>query len=85
VAVFCDGDFWHGRDWVKRRRKLKKGSNSSYWIAKLKANMARDKRHGACLQKLGWTVIRLWEKDILADPNRAAAVVAAELRRSLPK
>lgn len=79
IVVFCDGDFWHGRNWPQRRLKLLKGANSSYWIAKIRSNIERDKRHDASLQKLGWTVVRLWEKDILADVQSAATVVASKL------
>jgi DNA mismatch endonuclease (patch repair protein) len=79
VVVFCDGDFWHGRDWSQRRRKLIKGANSAYWIAKIKANRERDKRHEKELRKLGWTVVRLWEKDILSDLQAAASVVVRKL------
>jgi DNA mismatch endonuclease (patch repair protein) len=32
LAVFCDGDFWHGRNWPERKRKLSRGSNSEYWV-----------------------------------------------------
>ena len=81
VAVFCDGDFWHGRDWVQRRRKLKKGANSTYWVAKIKANIERDKHHDERLRKLGWVVVRLWEKEILADAQRAASIVVEKLVR----
>ena len=34
VAVFCDGDFWHGRRWAVRKKKLARGSNAAYRIAK---------------------------------------------------
>jgi len=60
---------------------LESGANSSYWIAKIGANIARDKMHNKQLRQLGWTVIRLWETDILADPERVAAVVAKEISR----
>jgi DNA mismatch endonuclease (patch repair protein) len=79
IVVFCDGDFWHGRNWIQRRRKLVNGANSSYWIAKIRSNIERDKRHDASLRKLGWTVVRLWEKDILADVHGAASFVARKL------
>src|SRR5688500_16038130 len=39
IVVFCDGDFWHGRNWAQRRRKLINGANSSYWIAKIRSNI----------------------------------------------
>src|SRR5438046_435492 len=41
VAIFCDGDFWHGRHWRRLSRKLEAGTNSSYWVRKIRANMLR--------------------------------------------
>jgi DNA mismatch endonuclease (patch repair protein) len=72
VAVFCDGDFWHGRDWNSRSQRLRQGSNAKYWIAKIEGNMRRDRAVNLALAKLGWSVIRLWEGDIRANPNRCA-------------
>jgi DNA mismatch endonuclease, patch repair protein len=83
IVVFCDGDFWHGRNWSQRRRKLSKGANSSYWIAKIKANRERDKRNNVKLRQLGWTVVRLWEKDILANSERSVAAVASLLQKTI--
>ncbi len=67
VAVFCDGDFWHGRDWSSLKAKLDEGSNASYWTAKIAANIERDQRNTALLEKQEWLVIRLWETDIKRD------------------
>lgn len=64
VVVFCDGDFWHGRDWPSRRRKLARGANSEYWLAKIASNMQRDVRVTASLRADGWTVVRVWERDV---------------------
>jgi len=75
VAVFCDGDFWHGRDWARRRAMLLRGSNSKYWVAKILANRKRDRINTHALSRLGWTVVRLWETDITAYPDAAAQVV----------
>ncbi|HEX8619035.1 MAG TPA: very short patch repair endonuclease [Thermoanaerobaculia bacterium] len=72
VVVFCDGDFWHGRDWRTRREKLARGTNAPYWTAKIAANVARDRRNTRLLRAAGWRVIRLWETTILRDPLRAA-------------
>ena len=47
LAVFCDGDFWHGRKWNLRKEKLARGSNAEYWVAKIEANIARDRHHRA--------------------------------------
>ena len=76
VIVFCDGDFWHGRDWERRKRKLRKGSNGSYWVQKIQANIDRDQQQNRYLRKLGWKVIRIWERDILTDTSRMAQKIA---------
>jgi DNA mismatch endonuclease, patch repair protein len=81
LAVFVDGDYWHGRDWDLRRAKLMKGANASYWIAKIEANMARDLRKRRDLNRLGWRVVRIWETDILRNPEEAVSKVERLLRR----
>jgi DNA mismatch endonuclease (patch repair protein) len=68
LIVFCDGDFWHGKDWDSRRRKLAQGANASYWIGKIEANRVRDRLQTARLEASGWTVLRVWESTIHATP-----------------
>lgn len=68
VAVFCDGDFWHGREWEIRRVKLERGWNADYWLTKIERNIERDKRNTELLEQAGWCVMRLWETDIKRDP-----------------
>lgn len=80
VAVFCDGDFWHGRHWQARRAKLAAGRNSEYWIAKIEANMLRDGEQEALLFHMGWLVFRLWESDIKWNPREAALSVAEAVK-----
>jgi len=75
VVVFCDGDFWHGRDWRRLRRKLRRGRNAAYWSAKIARNMQRDRAQQKLLERQGWRVVRLWETDIKRDPERAAMQV----------
>jgi DNA mismatch endonuclease (patch repair protein) len=72
VVVFCDGDFWHGRRRRERLDKLARGANAPYWTAKIAANAARDRRTTRVLRAAGWTVVRLWETDVLRDVRRAA-------------
>jgi DNA mismatch endonuclease (patch repair protein) len=69
VAIFVDGDFWHGRDWLARARKIARGSNARYWLAKIRANIERDRRHDAQLRAMGWTVVRAWELDLSRSPS----------------
>ncbi len=85
VAIFVDGDFWHGRDWRSRRRKLAAGSNSAYWLGKIGSNRARDLRVTQQLRSEGWTVIRVWETDATRDPDGEAKKVLLMLRRTSPK
>ena len=79
VAVFIDGDYWHGR--VLRERGAEaleqrmKTSNRAYWIAKFTKRVERDDYVTATLEDDGWTVVRLWESDVRKDVNRAAEVV----------
>ena len=76
VAVFVDGDFWHGRDWNERLTKLQRGANASYWVAKISANIERDRRQTAELGAAGWRVLRVWETDVLKDPDVHANRIA---------
>jgi DNA mismatch endonuclease (patch repair protein) len=63
IAVFVDGEFWHGENWEERKKKLK--NNRAYWIEKIEENMARDKRVDAQLREMGWIAIHFWEKQVL--------------------
>lgn len=56
VAVFVDGDFWHGWRLPEWEHKL-----SKFWRDKLYANRARDRRNCRRLRSHGWYVIRIWE------------------------
>ena len=79
VAVFCDGDFWHGKDWTSRRRKLARGTNAEYWLAKIQRNIDRDRENTRQLKEMGWTVLRFWESQIRADPSGVARAVLEAL------
>lgn len=65
IAVFVDGEFWHGYRWKEKKRKIK--ANRAYWIPKIERNIARDKQANRKLRKEGWLVLRFWEKDIKKD------------------
>jgi DNA mismatch endonuclease (patch repair protein) len=62
IAVFCDGELWHGKDWETRKETIK--TNRDYWIPKIERNMARDIENEKKLENMGWTVIRFWGKEI---------------------
>ena len=75
MAVFCDGDFWHGRDWENLQNALRRRANPDYWIAKIGYNRRRDSGVTQRLTEAGWRVMRLWEGDILREPAQAALQV----------
>ena len=64
IAIFCDSEFFHGKDWEVLKPQLKKGRNSEFWINKIAKNMERDELVNKQLLYLGWTVIRFWGKEI---------------------
>ena len=80
VVVFCDGDFWHGREWRRLRVQLLRRHNSAYWIAKIRRNRKRDREQTSQLIRAGWMVLRLWETEIVHSPNSAAAMVLQLVR-----
>lgn len=70
IAIFCDGEFFHGKDWSNQRRRLEKSNNSEYWINKISNNINRDAIVEKELLQLGWTVLRFWGKDILKNTDK---------------
>lgn len=81
LAIFCDGDFWHGRNLRQRLGRLAAGHNSLYWTEKLSSNVRRDRQVNQLLRKLGWTVLRFWESDISSDPQRAIDAIVSAIGR----
>lgn len=79
LALFVDGDFWHGRDFGSRRERLAAGHNGAFWVAKITRNMERDRRNEADLEAMGWTVMRFWGSDALRRPDACAEEVRAWL------
>lgn len=70
IAIFCDSEFFHAKDWDILETKLKSGKNSDYWVMKLQRNIERDIEKDRRLKALGWKVIHFWGKDILNNPKR---------------
>ena len=79
VAVFVDGDFWHGWQFWRWRHKLE----PRYWRPKIAGNIARDKRNRAALRRSGWLVVRVWDHQLAASPEHVAAGVVAAVKRRL--
>lgn len=75
IAIFCDSEFFHGKDWEVLKPRLENSNNSEYWIKKISRNMERDNEINKQLLFMGWTVIRFWGKDILKDIDTCIQVV----------
>ncbi len=75
IAIFCDGEFFHGKDWEVLRPRLEKGNNGQFWISKISRNRERDDEVNKKLLFMGWTVIRFWGNDILKDTEACVRVV----------
>ena len=65
IAIFCDGDFWHGYRYHEKKKPAKK-----YWKDKIEGNMRRDRRYSRKLRRDDWSVLRLWEHDIEKNPDK---------------
>lgn len=75
IAIFCDSEFFHGKDWEFLKLRLERGNNPEYWINKIQRNIQRDLEKDHALQYLGWTVIHFWGKDILSHTDDCIQVI----------
>lgn len=83
VAVFCDGTFWHGKNWNQEKLKIK--SNRTYWFDKIEKNIMRDKKTNKSLKKEGWLVVRFWADEINKHPHKCAVKVAQHVSQRTEK
>lgn len=67
IAIFVDGEFWHGKDFEKTKEKLK--NNKDYWIEKIEENIKRDIKNDNLLRQIEWTPIHFWSKDVIKYTN----------------
>lgn len=82
VAIFIDGDFWHGNNWrIRGLSSLKEelSTYSEFWQKKILRNIERDKEVSFLLQKEGWTVLRYWESDIKKNTEVVLSDIIAQL------
>lgn len=75
IAIFCDSEFFHGKDWEVLKSQLEKGKNADFWIKKISKNQQHDDDINKQLQFLGWTVIRFWGKDIMKKTDECIQVI----------
>ena len=80
IAIFCDGDFWHGKEdpnIVKHNKK--------FWVEKIKRNMERDLENTIELRDNGWVVLRFWESDIEKNLTECVDVIIKEIKNKKTK
>ena len=75
IAIFCDSEFFHGKDWEVLKPTLERGNNSSFWVSKISRNRERDDEINTKLLFMGWTVIRFWGKDIKKNTDECIRVI----------
>lgn len=75
IAIFCDGEFFHGKDWDKLKARLEKGEKGEYWIKKITRNMERDEEVNKQLIFRGWTVLRFWGDEIKKNIDECVKAV----------
>lgn len=88
IAIFVDGDLWHGNpDEIRRRGRDSIAdlfpTKTEWWVAKIERNIARDKEVTKELKARGWTVVRVWEHDVLQDAPACASYVLTQLHERI--
>lgn len=75
IAIFCDSEFFHGKDWEKLKVKLESGANPNYWVPKIQRNIDRDVEKDKRLRAMGWSVLHFWGKDILRNTDECVKII----------
>lgn len=78
LAVFVDGEFWHGYLWETKRKKIR--ANRAYWVPKIERNILRDKQNNKKLKKEGWRVLRFWQQQIIKDSTKCLTKIKKALK-----
>ena len=83
IAIFCDSEFFHGKDWDSLKKQLERGKNPDFWIEKISKNIERDRKINQELEEAGWTVIRFWGKDIQKNVDSCVKQIGNEIMKKL--
>lgn len=75
IAIFCDGEFFHGKNWNVLSQHLKNSNHSSYWLEKIRRNIKRDQEVTHTLEMDGWHVIRFWGQEIKKNPDACVSEI----------
>ena len=82
IAIFCDSEFFHGKDWSKLKKKLHNSNNGEFWVNKIQSNRDRDKRVNKELEAAGWTILRFWGEDIKNETNKCVQKIIQAITSS---
>ena len=80
IAIFCDGEFWHGKDWDLKKDKIY--NNHEYWVNKIERNINRDITTDRLLYQMGWTVMHFWGQEIRKGLDNCVAEVKSAITQS---
>lgn len=75
IAIFCDSEFFHGKDWEVLKPRIESGKNPEYWVSKIQKNMERDQEKDKQLLFQDWIVIHFWGKEILKNTDECIRVI----------
>lgn len=78
IAIFVDGEFWHGYRWKQKKKKIK--DNRDYWIPKIERNIVRDRKNNRQLKIAGWQVIRFWQQQVIKDLPKCIQKIKKNLK-----
>jgi DNA mismatch endonuclease (patch repair protein) len=84
IAIFCDGEFWHGKNWETKKGAFK--TNRDFWVAKIDRNIMRDNINEKKLESMGWLVLRYWGNEInknLADCVNEIKEIILEVKNGI--
>ena len=83
IAIFCDSEFWHGFNWVERKKDFK--THQKFWIPKIERNIERDLEVTIQLRDEGWTVFRFWGKEIIKNTSECADIIERAVKNNEQK
>lgn len=75
IAIFCDSEFFHGKNWEAQKIRLAKGNNGEFWINKISKNIIHDEEINKNLWLMGWTVIRFWGEEIKKNTDECIKTI----------
>ena len=78
IAVFIDGDFWHGYRFPAWEQSV-----SPFWREKISKTRKRDIKNFRKLRAMGWRVIRIWQHSIKKDAQGCIDKIVRALQAPL--